>query len=157
MKPKDVTSNDNANLWNRMYLPKPEPDKKQRTSTTRITKKRPFRYDIGDTVKVASEKTKFKRGYDTNFSFENFFIAERDIRQGLEVYTIKDRANDVILGKWYPQELQRVEVNDDENYTIETVLKRRKYHGKKQLLVKWLGLDKKFNSWIDEDSVEHFK
>ena len=153
MKPNEVDQGDNAKIWSRMYLPKAQKPK----AASKANRKKTYRFSVGDLVKVAAERTKFKRGYDTNFSLENFMIADRSIKQGLESYIIKDMANDVIVGSWYPQELQRVTENKDEKYTIEKVLKKRKYRGKNQLLVKWLGLDKKFNSWIDADSTETFK
>ena len=155
MKPNEVRPEDNATIWNRMVLPKSVKPKKKASGA--IATKPSFRFKVGDTVKIASEKTKFKRGYDTNFSFENFIIADRSLKQGMESYTIKDRANEIIEGQFYPLELQHVILNPDEKFTIEKVLKNRRYRGKKQILVKWLGLHKKFNSWVDADSVEQYK
>jgi hypothetical protein len=59
-----------------------------------------------------------------------------------------------VKGTFYETELQRVVVDDDEVYNIEQIIKTRKRAGKTELLVKWQGWGKKYNSWIDENAME---
>ena len=62
-----------------------------------------------------------------------------------------DLNNKQIDGKFYYQELQRVQKPD--SYTVEKVMKRRTVAGKTQYLVKWLGYGKEFNSWVDNQQT----
>ena len=63
------------------------------------------------------------------------------------VYRLRDYADDEIEGVLYAEELQKVHKSDD-IYKIEKILTEKKESGiEVKLLVKWLGHDKKFNSW----------
>ena len=62
------------------------------------------------------------------------------------VYQLRDYADDEIEGVIYAEELQKVH-KSDEIYKIEKILAEKKENGKVKVLVKWLGHDKKFNSW----------
>ena len=53
---------------------------------------------------------------------------------------------------FYSEELQKVHKSDD-IYTIEKILAEKKENGKVKVLVKWLGPDKKFNSWIPKSEL----
>ena len=110
MAPNKVTDADNAQIWMRMYLPKP---KTQEANVGVIkTKKRykepRFSYDIGDTVKVSIVPSKFSTAYDKRFSDENFLVADRQIKDGFQLYTLKDMKNEVLLGEFYSQQIQKV-------------------------------------------------
>ena len=157
MKPNDVTKNKEAEIWNRLYMPKPRKLKAPKTNESSTSREKPFTYSIGDTVKVTTDTHKFSKGYNKRWSDENFQIAGRDIKQGKEVYSVKDLENDLIKGSWYPQELQRVTIQEDESYEIEKVLRTRYRLGKKEYLVHWVGWDKKFDSWIDAETIENYK
>ena len=155
MKPIDVSKENEADIWKRVYWPKIKVLKKGK-QTTREHKK-DFRYKVGDTVKITTEKGKFDRGYNTRFSLENFNIADRHIRQGIEVYTLKDMDNELILGTFYPQEIQRISSDPNEEYSIEKILRTRQRNGKKQYLIRWAGYSSKWDSWIDADTVDMYK
>ena len=73
------------------------------------------------------------------------------------MYELKDMTNEPIIGTFYRQELQSVQTNDNETYEIERIIQKRKRSGKEQALVKWAGFDKKFNSWIDVDTINDYK
>ena len=48
--------------------------------------------------------------------------------------------------------LQKVQKSDDV-YKIEKILAEKKENGKVKVLVKWLGYDKKFNTWIPQSEL----
>ena len=50
-----------------------------------------------------------------------------------------------IEGTFYEQELQK---SKQEIFRIEKIIRSRMKNGKKEILVKWEGYDKSFNSWI---------
>ena len=47
---------------------------------------------------------------------------------------------------FYAEELQKVQKSDD-IYKIEKILAEKEENGKIKVLLKWLGYDKKFNTW----------
>ena len=53
---------------------------------------------------------------------------------------------------FYTEELQKVHKSDD-IYKIEKILAEKKENGKVKVLVKWLGYDKKFNSWVPKSEL----
>ena len=52
----------------------------------------------------------------------------------------------------YAEELQKVHKSDD-IYKIEKFLAEKKENDKVKVLVKWLGYDKKFNSWLPKSEL----
>ena len=68
------------------------------------------------------------------------------------VYRLRDYARDEIEGVFYVEELQKVQESDD-IHKIEKILAEKKENGKVKVLVKWLGYDKKFNSWLPKSEL----
>ena len=67
-------------------------------------------------------------------------------------YELEDLKGEAIKGGFYQPELQKVEKKDDV-YKIEKILQTKTVRGKKKHLVKWLGYDDSFNSWIDDKDL----
>lgn len=66
--------------------------------------------------------------------------------------------NEPIQGTFYHFELQKKKVTEDVLYRIEKVIKKRKRKGQRaDVLVKWEGWPKKFNSWIPNNSIQNYK
>ena len=53
---------------------------------------------------------------------------------------------------FYAEELQKVHKSSD-IFKIEKILAEKKENGKVKVLVKWLGHDKKFISWIPKSEL----
>ena len=70
----------------------------------------------------------------------------------LPVYRLQDYADDEIEGVFYEEELQKVHKSDDV-YKIEKILAEKKENSKVKVLVKWLGHDKKLDSWIPKSEL----
>jgi hypothetical protein len=66
-------------------------------------------------------------------------------------YKLRDRQGELLEGSFYEQELTTVKYPDV--LLVEKVLKSKMVKGKKQLFVKWLGYDDKFNSWVPESDI----
>ena len=111
-------------------------------------------FDIGDQVRVSFRRETFDREYGQKWSGEVFIITERDRRNGIPIYKLRDWNGEPIKGTFYQQQLQKVDVSDEDAFKIDKVLKRRRVNGRNQVLVKWLNWPKKFNQWIDEDAIE---
>ena len=102
-------------------------------------------------------KKTFDREYSEKWSGEIFTVTERKINQNQPMYQLKDYNNDIREGYFYEPELQSAYLDNDIVYKIEKILKKRIRNKRKEILVKWKGWSKKFNSWILEDSVESLK
>ena len=137
-------------LWHIQYDPKLKPVKKEKKLPKYKTK---FSFKIGDRVKLSHLRNLFDREYDQKWTTEVFTILDRSMQQGIPLYTIKDYNNDPIEGKFYAKELQKVTLDENTLYKVENIVRRRK----NEVLVKWLGWPKKFNSWIPKSEVQDYK
>ena len=112
---------------------------------------------IGVRVRLSKRKGTFGRGYEANWSTEEFFISgRRYTKDGLVMYKVKDAHNEEIKGSFYPQELQRVE-RKEEIYQIDNILKERGRGKKKEYFVSWLGYPDNFNSWIPATALQDIR
>ena len=117
----------------------------------KVKRKQPI-YRIGDIVRIAKMKGKFSRGYNETSSQEMFKIHKVKTNMRIPLYVLSNyRGDEILKGSFYAEELVKV---TGEVFRIENVIKRRKFRGKKQMLVKWKGFDDSYNSWIDDDDVQ---
>ena len=113
-----------------------------------------FKFKAGDRVRITHLRNPFSREYDQRWSGEVFTVAKRFRRGGIPIYRLKDYDGDDISGGFYQQELQKVQLNDNDLFKIETVLKSRGKGQNKQYFVKWLYWPKKFNSWVKASDID---
>ena len=91
----------------------------------------------------------FRKGYLGDWSEEIFEIALR-LPTVPVTYNLRDLAGEVIKGKFYESEIQKVLKSDDERFDVDRVLKTRKRNGQIQYFVSWKGYPSKFNCRVDE-------
>ena len=120
------------------------------------TKQVPYKFKIGDVVRISKLRHSFHRYYSEHWTNEFFVISERSFKQYTPAYTLTDYAGELISGIFYEAELQKIVVAEDTVYNIEKVVKRRKVNNVKQVLVKWWGWPDKFDSWIPEADMTNF-
>ncbi|KAK3102040.1 hypothetical protein FSP39_008318 [Pinctada imbricata] len=149
MAPNKVNKSKETNLWWKMYWPK-----KPMIAGKRRQTRKPFKFKVGDRVRVTHIRNPFTREYDQKWSGELFIIADKRLRGGIPVYRLKDYMEEDIIGTFYQPELQKVDTREDDAFKIETILKTKGRGRNKQYLVKWLYWPSKFNSWIKADSIE---
>ena len=111
---------------------------------------------MGDVVRISKIPGSYDKETDKKWTDELFTVTTRTLNQGIPKYDIKDFANDPIIDKFSNDELQKVSVDQDTQYDIDKILRKRKKRGKTQVLVHWVGWPSKFDSWIDEDQVKDF-
>ena len=147
MTPSQAKTADQYTVWSNQYFSKPKelPDTKRPKQ-----KKDAFKFKEGDRVKLSVIKKPFDREYNEKFTTETFTITDRRMQGNFDTYSIKDEQNEPISGWFYPQELLKVFVPENKTYKIEKVLKRRKRNGKEEMLVRWRGYSKKFDSWVSD-------
>ena len=110
---------------------------------------RKFKFKLGDQVHISKSRHTFKKGYLPSWTQEIFTVT-KIIPRVPPVYRLQDYDEDKIEGVFYAEELQKVHKLDD-IYKIEKILAEKT--GKVKVLVKWLGHDKKFNSWIPKSEL----
>ena len=142
MKPADVTFY-NAREARENLRARYEPKRKMRC-----------KYKIGDLVRVSEEKKVFGKSYEGKWTTEIFEICRISKTRNPVVYYLKDLAGEPIDSFFYEEELSRVKrVLADIEFEIEEILAARGKGKNKELLVKWLGYNKNFNSWIKASKV----
>lgn len=100
----------------------------------------------GDFVRISKYREAFRKGYKPSWSNE-IFLVKKIIYSNPTTYILKDKNGVDIQGAFYREELQKTQYPDI--YLIEKILRRK---GNK-VYVKWLGLDKKNNSWINKSDL----
>ena len=149
LAPKQVSKINEANVWASLYL-KTTPKSKRKS---KHVNKSFAKFKKGQLVRVSFQKRPFVKSYDDQFSTEVFKIFSSKFIQGIPMYALQDLQGDKIKGHFYNSELLAIDKDADNLWFIEKVLKQRRRGGKLQYFVKWDGFPKKFNSWIDSDSV----
>ena len=134
MSPSEVTRHNEAELQTRLYG----------------WKRRPFKFELKDRVRISRNVDKFQKGYEGVWSREVFVVRDR-FPTDPPTYEIEDYSGEVVKGKFYAEELQRV-TNDPNVFEVEKVIRTRNNRGKLQYLVRWAGYGPKHDSWVDEIS-----
>ena len=138
MKPVQVTKENEAVVRATLY-----PDRHIRV---------PFKFRVGDFVRISKNKGVFEKGYKESWSEEIYTVTSR-IRRKPPVYKIQDSQNERIVGTFYAQELQKVE--KPELFLIDKVIKERGRGEKKEVFVSWKGYPKEANQWIPASHIEN--
>ncbi|OOZ36869.1 hypothetical protein BOW52_10520 [Solemya elarraichensis gill symbiont] len=130
--------------------------KKQKRNTSTKSKKRrkPFKFKLGDRVRITFLRHVFQREYQQKWTGELFIIRDRFRRQDIPLYKLKDFEGEIISGTFYTSELQKVETDGDTIWKIDKVLKKRKIKGEMKAFVSWQHWPSKFNSWVKESDIE---
>ena len=141
MTPSEVTKDNERAVWWLTYWPKKK------------VKQKPFRFKVGDHVRITYLTNIFTREYDEKWTGELFIITKRFRRDGLPLYKLKDLLDEAIKGTFYGPELQKVTIKDDKIWKIAKVLKKRKRRGLTEYFVRWKYFPKKFDSWVNENDL----
>ena len=113
--------------------------------------RRELKFKLGDQIHISKSRRIFKKGYLPSWTQE-IFIVTKIIPRVPPVYRLRDYAEDEIEGVFCAEELQKVHKSDD-IYKMEKILAEKKENGEVKVLVKWLGYDKKLNSWIPKSKL----
>lgn len=112
------------------------------------------KYKIDDYVRISKIKGVFEKGYSPSWS-EEIFQIKSVIESTPVVYKIADLQNEEVEGNFYEQEIQKVFYDEQAVFAIEKIIDQKRVRGSTQYLVKWRGWPNKFNSWVDESTVQN--
>jgi transposase InsO family protein len=143
MSPIAVTKADEPKIWRRLF-----------GNGAHATQ--PPKFTTGDTVRITKYKGDFAKGYEPNWTEEEFVVKTSKNSQLPEmVYKIEDADGEPILGTFYTKQLQKIQKSQE--YRVERIIQKRTDPKTKvkQVLVKWEGWPEKFNTWIPETNIKN--
>ncbi|EFA12198.1 Putative uncharacterized transposon-derived protein F54H12.3-like Protein [Tribolium castaneum] len=104
------------------------------------------KFKVGDFVRISKHRHLFKKGYTPNWSNEVFTVSKIQ-NTNPRTYLLQDVSGETIRGGFYTEELQKVKYPNV--YLVEKVLRKKG----NRLFVKWSGIDKTHNSWINSSDI----
>ncbi|GBM24866.1 Putative uncharacterized transposon-derived protein F54H12.3 [Araneus ventricosus] len=106
-----------------------------------------FRLAINDVVRISKARNVFRKGYLPGWTEETFVVYKR-FPTNPPTYVLQDLSGKEIAGRFYAEELQKIDKSDNNLWAIEKFILTKGPGASRQLLVKFLGFDDSFNSWI---------
>ncbi|GBM33609.1 hypothetical protein AVEN_115919-1 [Araneus ventricosus] len=106
-----------------------------------------FRFAVNDVVRISKARKVFRKGYLPGWTEETFVVYKR-FPTNPPTYVLQDLSGKEIAGRFYAEELQKIDKSDNNLWAIEKIIRTKGRGASRQLLVKWVGFDDSFNSWI---------
>lgn len=156
MSPSEVNHSNEGKILANILFPStklPQASAKRKRKLKRIGKA--YKLKIGDHVRISHLKSIFDRQYSQKWSGEIFSVTKRQRRENIPVYSLSDYHGQPIVGKFYENELQKVQFDPNQKWKIEKILKSRTKHGKKEHFVKYLHWPSRFNDWVSAREVQN--
>lgn len=141
--PNDFSQSDVYRCWEENYL----------KHMSHIPPKRPFRFNVGDTVRVSLIRHALDKSYRGTYSAQVFTIRGRRLGRP-HSYQLSNFEGEHVDGLFYEEELILAKDRPDRMYMVDQVHQRRTNPKtkKKEVLVSWLGWPASVRDWIPEDS-----
>ena len=152
--PSSVTRENEEEVRLDAYLVRRKKDARVPSVKKSRKKRKPFTFKIGDQVRITHLRRTFQRDYDQTYTEEIFVVRDRFVSQNIPIYKLKDMMDEPIRGTFYASELQKVSKDVQTVWRIDKVLRKRKTRGRQEVLVRWLGWPKKFDSWIARSDIK---
>lgn len=115
----------------------------------------------GTRVRIELQKNPFQKGFIGNFTNEIFTIERRRKTTTPTTYLLRNSQGQLVRGWFYRHDLSPVfGPQGRRQWEIQKILKREKWQSDngetmEMVLVKWLGFDTPFNSWIPVESIKY--
>ena len=108
------------------------------------------KFKVSDKVRLSRVKGVFEQGYLPNWS-EALYVVTEVKKTNPFTYVLKDMNDEMVLGSFYGEELQK---SKQEKYRIEKIIRKKKIDGVQYGFVKWIGYSDKFNTWEPISELE---
>ncbi|GBN81884.1 hypothetical protein AVEN_231420-1 [Araneus ventricosus] len=106
-----------------------------------------FRFAVNDVVRISKARKVFRKGHLPGCTDETFVVYKRNPTNP-PTYVLQDLSGKEIAGRFYAEELEKIDNSDNNLWAIEKIIRTKGRGTSRQLLVKWVGFDNSFNSWI---------
>ncbi|GBN99062.1 Putative uncharacterized transposon-derived protein F54H12.3 [Araneus ventricosus] len=106
-----------------------------------------FRFAVNDVVRISKARKVFRKGYLPGWTEETFVVYKR-YPTNPPTFALQDLSGKEIAGRFYAEVLQKIDKSDNNLWAIEKIIRTKGRGTSRQLLVKWVGFDDSFNSWI---------
>ena len=140
-RPVDVGEPEREAVFLDSYAPKQPP------------RRIPFRLALGDSVRIAAERHPFLREHFQRWTEEIFVISKRWRHRNVNMYKVKDCADEELVSTFYGPELTKVEGADEGLYRVERVLDEKVENGIRMVKVKFTGYPERCAKWIPKRNV----
>ena len=153
--PSEVNENNQSIIWKQIYIDVYNKIKNKVHSRKKIRVK--YKFKVNDYVRISYLSKSFSRSYNQKWTTEIFIIKQRMPFKGLPSYKLTDfKKSEDIVGVFYEEELQGVDKNDDVEYYIDKIIKKRKLKGRpKEVLVSFDGWPSpKYDEWVYESTLK---
>lgn len=141
--PSSVNAENESDVWQHQY------------KTERMLEAGPFKFRVGDNVRISHLRSTFQREYDERYTGEIFKVKTQFVRNGLNLYTLQDFLDEEVVGTFYEPELQKISTDPTGVFKVEKVLRTRKRRGfEKEYLIRWMNWPPKFDSWVKSSDLQ---
>lgn len=144
MAPIDVKKSTEGSVWHYLYggvgrYPKLNSRAKQP------------KYSVGTHVRISRAPDIFRHGYEGYWGHEIYKI-KKVFQKEQTLYELEDLKNNVIEGRFYEHEIQKVTMNKNTYFRIDKIHKKEGKGRSCRLLVSWVGYPDK--EWIYERDLK---
>lgn len=122
----------------------------QGTESKPSMKLKPFRFKIEEYVRISHVRTVFTRAYKETYTGEIFRVKKPVTIEGYYPPIDSVTCKKTISRERFMNQSCRVDVELEQLWTVENVLKTRGKGRNKQYFVKWKYYPDKFDSWVND-------
>jgi hypothetical protein len=146
--PVEAVKDENVHFFRRVEQARIDPIIHKNVKRSKKTKNK---FKVGEVVRIKKWKNVFDRGYKQTFSNQYYKINRILDTLPTVTYEVQNmHDNEVIVGGFYPNELQVVK---GDIYKVERIIRSERRNGVLRHLVKWLGFGNEHNSWVDATDI----
>lgn len=153
MAPAEVTPEKLGLVLQNLYGQFWDVDGEELSLSAKKFEKQPI-FVVGDNVRITGPKATFEKGYRGKWTEEIFVVKSLKKSHPRTVYRLEDLQNKPIIGTFYAEEMQKVQLPDDGFYLVEKIIKSEGIGKRRRHLVKWVGYPEVFNSWVGDDDIK---
>ena len=137
--------------WKMQYQTLAKPKAKRNVPPLKVK----YGFKVGDKVRISYLRSPFWKQHDERWTREIYTVSHRSFIGGIAQYELQDYSGQVIKGNFYSNQL--LKAYPGEVYLVEKVLEKRSIGKRKEVLVKWKGWNKNYNSWIPASDLRDYR